>query len=53
MPLEDFIGETEQPNLPGTINEHPNWRRRAKTAHPFRAAAARKRAEILETERQK
>jgi 4-alpha-glucanotransferase len=53
MPLEDFIGEKEQPNLPGTINEHPNWRRRAKTAHPFRAAAARKRAEILETERQK
>jgi 4-alpha-glucanotransferase len=26
--LEDALGETEQVNLPGTINEHPNWRRR-------------------------
>lgn len=26
--LEDLLGETEQPNLPGTITEHPNWRRR-------------------------
>ena len=28
VPLEDMIGTAEQPNLPGTINEHPNWRRR-------------------------
>jgi 4-alpha-glucanotransferase len=28
VPLEDFIGLDEQPNLPGTIDEHPNWRRR-------------------------
>ena len=28
VPLEDLIGEAEQPNIPGTINEHPNWRRR-------------------------
>ena len=28
VPLEDLLGETEQPNLPGTISEHPNWRRR-------------------------
>ncbi len=27
-PLEDLIGEMEQPNLPGTTHEHPNWRRR-------------------------
>lgn len=26
--LEDLIGEVEQPNLPGTVDEHPNWRRR-------------------------
>ena len=26
--LEDLLGEAEQPNLPGTITEHPNWRRR-------------------------
>lgn len=28
VPLEDIIGTVEQPNLPGTVNEHPNWRRR-------------------------
>lgn len=27
-PLEDIVGEVEQPNLPGTVTEHPNWRRR-------------------------
>ncbi|WP_295537916.1 malto-oligosyltrehalose synthase [uncultured Pseudacidovorax sp.] len=25
---EDLLGEREQANLPGTVNEHPNWRRR-------------------------
>jgi 4-alpha-glucanotransferase len=28
VPLEDVLGSTEQPNLPGTTDEHPNWRRR-------------------------
>ena len=28
VPLEDLLGEREQPNLPGTTDEHPNWRRR-------------------------
>ncbi len=28
LPLEDVLGHIEQPNLPGTIDEHPNWRRR-------------------------
>lgn len=28
VPLEDVAGIVEQPNLPGTIDEHPNWRRR-------------------------
>jgi 4-alpha-glucanotransferase len=28
LPLEDALGLTDQPNLPGTIDEHPNWRRR-------------------------
>jgi 4-alpha-glucanotransferase len=27
-PIEDLLGEVEQPNLPGTIGEHPNWCRR-------------------------
>ncbi len=26
-PLEDLLGLVEQPNLPGSIDEHPNWRR--------------------------
>ncbi|WP_207477805.1 4-alpha-glucanotransferase [Arenibaculum pallidiluteum] len=26
--IEDALGEEEQPNLPGTTTEHPNWRRR-------------------------
>lgn len=26
--IEDLIGQVEQQNLPGTIDEHPNWRRR-------------------------
>ena len=28
VPIEDVLGLTEQPNVPGTIDEHPNWRRR-------------------------
>jgi len=26
--MEDVLGLVEQPNLPGTVDEHPNWRRR-------------------------
>jgi 4-alpha-glucanotransferase len=28
IPLEDILGLEEQPNLPGTTDQHPNWRRR-------------------------
>ena len=35
LPLEDALASTAQPNLPGTIDEHPNWRRR----YPGDAAA--------------
>jgi 4-alpha-glucanotransferase len=28
VPIEDVLGLAEQPNIPGTIDEHPNWRRR-------------------------
>lgn len=24
--LEDAIGSPHRPNLPGTVDEHPNWR---------------------------
>jgi (1->4)-alpha-D-glucan 1-alpha-D-glucosylmutase len=26
--LEDLLGQLDQPNLPGTVDEHPNWRRK-------------------------
>ena len=28
VPVEDALALIEQPNLPGTTSEHPNWRRR-------------------------
>jgi 4-alpha-glucanotransferase len=30
--LEDLLGVIEQPNIPGTVNEHPNWRQRLPVA---------------------
>jgi 4-alpha-glucanotransferase len=30
LPVEDALSLEEQPNFPGTIDEHPNWRRRLK-----------------------
>jgi 4-alpha-glucanotransferase len=30
LPVEDALSLEEQPNLPGTVDEHPNWRRRLK-----------------------
>ena len=30
--LEDLLGVIEQPNIPGTVDEHPNWRRRLPVA---------------------
>ena len=32
FPLEDLVGALEQPNLPGTVSVHPNWRRRFATS---------------------
>ena len=29
--LDDVLGQAEAQNLPGTINEHPNWRRKYQT----------------------
>lgn len=42
IPLEDLFGLAEQPNLPGTTDEHPNWRRRL----PDTVAALLSRPEI-------
>lgn len=52
--LEDLLALDEQPNLPGTINEHPNWRRRLSApladllAEP---ATARRLAALIEARR--
>ncbi|EJL04324.1 MULTISPECIES: 4-alpha-glucanotransferase [Pseudomonas] len=49
LPLEDALGIEEQANLPGTIDTHPNWRRRL--AHESQALLdnpdAARRLEIL------
>ncbi|MEA2837048.1 MAG: 4-alpha-glucanotransferase [Bradyrhizobium sp.] len=37
--LEDLLGVIDQPNIPGTIDEHPNWRRRLPVAIDEMAAA--------------
>ncbi|PXV55873.1 4-alpha-glucanotransferase [Dyella jiangningensis] len=42
FPLEDLLGEREQPNLPGTLHhQHPNWRRRLNWRRPRLAASLR------------
>jgi 4-alpha-glucanotransferase len=28
LAMEDVLGLQDQPNIPGTVDEHPNWRRR-------------------------
>ena len=30
--MEDLLGVLDQPNVPGTVHEHPNWRRRLPVA---------------------
>ncbi|MET0377697.1 MAG: 4-alpha-glucanotransferase [Spongiibacteraceae bacterium] len=42
FPLEDICGAIEQPNVPGTVAQHPNWRRRL----PEPATAALSRLEV-------
>ena len=37
--LEDLLGVIDQPNIPGTVDEHPNWRRRLPLALDDIAAA--------------
>ena len=44
--LEDLLGVIDQPNIPGTVDEHPNWRRRlAGGARRDRVGDRRRRAE--------
>jgi 4-alpha-glucanotransferase len=63
-PLEDVLGIVEQPNLPGTVEGHPNWRQRlpqdaatlleSREASPRLAllAAARRRATTASKEQE-
>jgi 4-alpha-glucanotransferase len=52
-PLEDLLGLAEQPNLPGTIDEHPNWRRRLEppARELFDAPAVRHRVDVIRRQR--
>lgn len=49
LPIEDALGIEEQANLPGTIDSHPNWRRRlpGDSATLLDNANAARRLEIL------
>ncbi|MCC5883174.1 MAG: 4-alpha-glucanotransferase [Halomonas sp.] len=55
LPVEDALGLEEQANLPGTIKEHPNWRRRLPdaSARLFASTEVRHRMEQLVEARQK
>jgi 4-alpha-glucanotransferase len=54
-PLEDLLGTAEQPNLPGTIEQHPNWRRRHEppAAALFEAPQVARRAALIARHRAK
>jgi 4-alpha-glucanotransferase len=53
VPIEDLVAAREQPNLPGTIDEHPNWRRRLKSSEPFQSQAVKRRALAITLERKR
>ena len=40
--IEDLLGVKDQPNLPGTVDEHPNWRQRLPVAAGRLGAAGRR-----------
>ncbi|WP_454689994.1 4-alpha-glucanotransferase [Achromobacter aloeverae] len=52
-PLEDLLAQEEQPNLPGTIDSHPNWRRRLEpeVEHVFDLQPVRLRVDAIEAGR--
>jgi 4-alpha-glucanotransferase len=53
LPLEDALALVEQPNLPGTTDEHPNWRRRLDSyaENTLDDAATKARLQALHTSR--
>ena len=50
IPLEDMLGVSDQPNMPGTVDEHPNWRRRypGQARSLFEAPQVQRRARFLQ-----
>lgn len=55
VPMEDILATVEQPNMPGTIDEHPNWRRRlpAPTAVLLANPAVAARLAVFDAERRR
>ncbi|MFG1461823.1 4-alpha-glucanotransferase [Xanthobacter sp. DSM 24535] len=53
VPIEDALALPEQPNLPGTVQEHPNWRRRLglQAAHLLEDPATTRRLDALNAAR--
>lgn len=49
IPIEDVLGLPDQPNVPGTIDQHPNWRRRLNqpASHVLDAREAQPRIKAL------
>jgi 4-alpha-glucanotransferase len=55
LPMEDVLGLEQQANLPGTFDQHPNWRRRwhGDSAHLLDGKLARHRLQLLARARQR
>ncbi len=53
LPLEDALGQVEQPNLPGTLDEHPNWRRRLPKPAPDLIAKPSAKARLVQLNRRR
>lgn len=51
--VEDIGGSPEQPNLPGTIDEHPNWRRRLPPENIWQDETAQRRIRKLTSSRRR
>jgi len=53
LQIEDVLGATEQANMPGTIDQYPNWRRRLELTLESldRSPALKELAEVINQER--
>lgn len=51
IPIEDVLALREQPNIPGTIDEHPNWRRRLPPSDVLNSQIAKDNLDALTRDR--